>query len=202
MLADNLGRTVRIAVALGDYERALTVSAEARQISDQIGNVWNQSFCRMFVGYVYFERGESSLGIDTMNECIRLGAEAGFMMPQVATRADLGWYYGTLGAVDRGLELAHLALNHAEERIPTFRTWALACLTRLYILCDQIDKAETALKKAYEVFTADWAQNAPYELALADAELAIAQHNHARAITVIDELLKHLDDGLRRWQTL
>ncbi|HZY43928.1 MAG TPA: hypothetical protein VFF70_04185, partial [Anaerolineae bacterium] len=193
MLADNLGRSARILVALGEFDRALVFAEQAHQISHRIGNLWGQSFCRMFVGYVYLERGEMSTGIQTMEECIRLGDEAGFMMPQVATRADLGWIYGTLGAVDHGLELARVARQRAEQRVPTFRTWALACLARLYVMSDQLAEAETMVKEGYATFTEDFAQHAPFEMPLAEAELALAKQDDARAVSVIDGLLVRLD---------
>jgi tetratricopeptide (TPR) repeat protein len=193
MLADNLSRSARILVALGEFDRAILLSEQARQISQQIGNLWGQSFCRMFVSYVYLERGEMATGIETMKECIQLGDESGFMMPQVATRADLGWLYGILGAVDHGLELASVARQRAEQRLPTFRTWALACLARLYVMSDQLTEAEAMITEGHATFTEDFAQHAPFELPLAEAELALAKHDTARAIDVIDNLLMRLD---------
>jgi tetratricopeptide (TPR) repeat protein len=193
MLADNLSRSARILVALGEFDRALTLSDQARQISHRIGNLWGQSFCRMFVSYVYLERGEMATGIETMKECIQLGDESGFMMPQVATRADLGWIYGTLGAVDHGLQLALEGQQRAEQRLPAFRTWALACLARLYVMNGQLIEAETMITEGYATFTEDFAQHAPFEMALAEAELAIARQDYARAIDVIDRLLARID---------
>lgn len=192
MLADNLSRSARIACALGDYDRAITFSDEARQISESIGNLWGQSFCRMFVAYVYFERGEIATAIETMKECIRLGEESGFMMPQIATRADLGWMYGYLGAIEPGLELARVGLARAEQRVPTFRSWALACLTRLYLMGGNIDKAEEAAKEGDAAFVSDFAQNAAIEMPLADAEVAYAMGEYQRAIDVIDDLIARL----------
>jgi tetratricopeptide (TPR) repeat protein len=193
MLADNLSRSARILVALGEFDRAIVLSEQARQISHKIGNLWGQSFCRMFVSYVYLERGEMSTGIETMQECIQLGDESGFMMPQVATRADLGWIYGTLGAVAQGLELALVGRQRAEQRLPTFRTWALACLARLYVMSSQFAEAETMIQEGYATFTEDFAQHAPFEMALAEAELALAKQEGAHAIDVIDGLLVRLD---------
>ncbi len=193
MLADNLSRSARIALALGEYDEALSLAAEARQISERIGNIWGQSFCRMFVSYIHFERGDMAHGIQMMQECIDLGQQAGFALPLVTTRADLGWFYGTLGAIDRGLELAKMALQWAQQHMPTFQVWALACLTRLYVLAHQLDAAQATLNSSYELFTHDWAQNSALELPLADAELALAQKDYARALQVMDKLLTNID---------
>lgn len=192
MLADNLGRSVRISCALGEFDRAVTFSAEALRISESIGNLWGQSFSRMFVAYVYLERGEMTTTIETMQECIRLGDESGFILAQIATRADLGWVFGTLGAVEPGLELAREGLARAERRAPTFRTWALACLARLYVMAGRLGDAEAAVREGYAALMDDFAQHALIELPIADAELAMAKGEYAHAIQVLDGLMSRL----------
>lgn len=192
MLADNLSRSARIASALGEFDRVVAFSGEALRISESIGNLWGQSFSRMFVTFVYLERGEMAMAIETMQECIRLADEAGFILAQIATRADLSWVYGTLGAVDLGLELAGAARARAEQRAPTFRSWALACQARLYVMGGQLGEAGTVITEAYAAFAEDFAQHALMELPLADAELALANGEYARAIGVLDGLLARL----------
>jgi tetratricopeptide (TPR) repeat protein len=193
MLADNLGRSARILFAVGDYERALLLSEEARQISQAIGNLWGQSFCRMFVGYIYLERGEMARAIETMEECIRLGERAGFMMTQVGTRADLAWIYGTLGAIHRGVELARLACAQAEQQLPGFRAWALACLARLHLMNGDLAEAEAAIKAGYATLNPeDFTTHGPVELPLADAELALAKQAFGHAVAVIEALVARL----------
>ena len=193
MLADNLGRSARILFAVGDYERALLLSEEARQISQAIGNLWGQSFCRMFVGYIYLERGEMARAIETMEECIRLGERAGFMMTQVGTRADLAWIYGTLGAIHRGVVLARLACAQAEQQLPGFRAWALACLARLHLMNGDLAEAEAAIKAGYATLNPeDFTTHGPVELPLADAELALAKQAFGHAVAVIEALVARL----------
>lgn len=192
MLADNLSRSARILFALGEFDRALELADEARRISQSIGNLWGQSFCRMFVSYVYIERGEMSKAIDGMSECIRLGDESGFMMAQVATRADLGWLYGSLGAVDRGIELAQAARSRAEQKLPSFRPWALASLARLDVLMGDLVQAQSDLKQGYAGLAEDLAQHSFIELALGDAELALKQNEYSRVILAMDDLYARL----------
>ena len=193
MLADNLGRSARILFAVGDYERALLLSEEARQISQAIGNLWGQSFCRMFVGYIYLERGEMARAVETMEECIRLGERAGFMMTQVGTRADLAWIYGTLGAIHRGVELARLACAQAEQQLPGFRAWALACLARLHLMNGDLAAAEAAIKAGYATLNPeDFTTHGPVELPLAEAELALAKQAFGHAVAVIEALVARL----------
>jgi len=193
MLADNLSRSARVLFAAGEYERALTLAEEARQIGEVIGNLWGQSFCRMFVGYIYWERGEPGRAIETMETCIRLGEQAGFMMAQVGTRADLGWIYGVLGNIPHGLELGRLAQTQAEQRLPGFKAWALACLVRLHVMEGNLAAAEAVLQEGYAcVNREDFTTHGPVELPLAEAELASAQQEYARAVAVLDELMLRL----------
>lgn len=192
MLADNLSRSARILFALGEFDRAVALSDEARQISQSIGNLWGQSFCRMFVGYVFIERGEMSRAIETMKECIRLGDESGFVMAQVATRADLGWLYGTLGVVDRGIQLVQEARSRAEQRLPSFRPWALACLARLNVMNGDIARAKTNIAEGYANLTEDLAQHTYIEMPLADAEVALAEKDYVRAVKLMNDLFVRL----------
>ncbi len=193
MLADNYGRFARLQFAVGEYEQAVASAEEARRLSLSIGNVWGQSFCRMFVGYVYLERREPGRAIEIMEECIELGEQAGFTMAQVGTRADLAWVYGTLGAIERGLELARLARATAEQRLPGFRPWALASLARLHVMNDDLAAAKAALEEGYAVLgQEDFTTHAPIEIPLADAELALATDDGTRAMSVMDDLLARL----------
>lgn len=192
VLADNLSRSARVALAIGEFERSVKLSREARQISEKIGSVWGQAFSRMFVAYVYVERGEFTTAIQLMQECIRMADEAGFMLAQIATRADLGWLFGTLGAVRSGLELTRTARFRAEKHFPTFRVWALANLARLNVLDGDRAAAAQAVQEGNAALPDDWAQHAPIEMPLADAELAIADQDYARVIAVIEPLINRM----------
>jgi tetratricopeptide (TPR) repeat protein len=192
VLADNLGRSARVALALGEFDQAIRFSQEARQISEQIGSVWGQAFSRMFVSYVYVQRGEFATAIQLMQDCIRMADEAGFVLAQIAIRADLGWLLGSLGAILSGRELARMAYLRAEKHVRIFRAWALADLARLNVLNGDLTAAAQSVREGYAALPADWAQHAPVEMALAEAELALAKQDYGRAIAVMDELLMQM----------
>jgi tetratricopeptide (TPR) repeat protein len=193
MLSDNLGRSARIFFAVGDYERAIAAADEARRLSESIGNLWGQAFCRMFVGMVYFERGDMATAIETMLECIHVAGEAGLVMALVVTRADLAWIYGTLGAIDAGLEMGRLARATAEQRLPVFRPWALSSLARLQVMQGDLAAAETSVTEAYiGLDMDDLSTHGGVLVPIADAELALAKHNYARVISVMDELIDRI----------
>lgn len=193
MLTDNLGRSARILFAIGEYERAIAAADEARELSQSIDNLWGLAFCRMFVGYVYLERGEVATAIHIMEECIRFGEQAGLVMAQVGTRADLGWIYGTFGAIEHGLALSRHARTIAEQRLPIFRSWALGSLARLHVMKGDVSAAETLIREGYVGLDLDdLSTHGAIAVPLADAEVALAKQDYARAITTMDDFLARL----------
>ncbi len=193
MLTDNLGRSARIFFAVGEYDRAIAAADEARRLSESIGNLWGQAFCRMFVGMIYFERGDPATAIVTMTDCIRLAAQAGLVMGLVGTRSDLAWIYGVLGATATGLDTGRLAQAIAEQRLPVFKPWALGGLARLQVMHGDLAAAEASVAEAYSGLDLDdLSTHGAVHVPMADAELALAKHDHARAARVTDELIARL----------
>lgn len=193
MLTDNLGRSARILFAVGEYERAIVAADEARRLSESIGNLWGQAFCRMFVGIVYFERGELTTAITMMTECIQVAAQAGLMMALVGTRADLAWIYGSLGATADGIEMARVAQVIAEQRLPVFRPWALGSLARIQVMHGDLASAGASVAEAYiSLDLADLSTHGAVHVPMADAELALAKHDYAHVIGLMDDLTARL----------
>ncbi len=199
MLADNLGRSARAFYALGLFDDAIAAAEEARQISEAIGNLWGQSFCRMFVSFVYFDRGEMARAIRCMEECIHYADQAGFVLGEIATRADLGLAFGMLGDVERGIALAESGAAQAQQRLPGFRSWPLACLARLHRLAGNIEAAAKIISAIYDsALKEDLATPVANHIQLAAAEVAVARQDYDRARAVLDEMLARLErTGLR-----
>ncbi len=55
MLADNLNVLAVVTSATGDFDLALTLGAEAIQLSETINNVWNQSYGRLVRANIFFK---------------------------------------------------------------------------------------------------------------------------------------------------
>jgi tetratricopeptide (TPR) repeat protein len=143
----------------------------------------------MFTGNIYMERGDPDRAILCMEESIRLGEQAGFRGVQVGTRADLGWVYGSLGVVDRGRDIARLALAKAVKQLPFWRSWPLAVLARLHTLHGDHAAAAEAVQEGYAHLSRAPFTTAIFLLPLADAELALATADYARVIAVTDALV-------------
>ncbi|HLF27556.1 MAG TPA: tetratricopeptide repeat protein [Anaerolineae bacterium] len=198
MLADNLANSVLMHLRGGRYEQAIGASEEALRISRSIDNVWGQAGSLTYVGLVYLERGEPDRAIAIMEQAIRLGEQAGHPAPIVATRADLSWVYGTLGAIERGLELARLALDKAETS-HFLRVSPLAMLAWAHLLAGDWVSAEATIRAGYAELKLEGLQwFAPITLPLAEAELALIKQDYARAMQIADDVLSQLHNAQTR----
>ena len=164
-----------------------------RRLSESIGNLWGQAFCRMFIVNVYFERGELATAMETMSECIRVAGEAGLAMALVGTHAGLAWIYGAAGAIADGLEMGRLARATAQQRLPVFRPWALGSLARLQVMQGDLAAAEASVTEGYVgLDLEDLSTHGAILVPMADAELALAKHNDAHVIRLMDGLIARL----------
>ena len=195
MLVDNLSNSVLLYLRAGEHEQAVSTAEQAQAIAGAIGNVWGQAGSRAYVSHVYLERGEPDRAMAIMEEGIRLGEQVGHPALIVASRADLAWTFGTLGAIRRGLELVDLALSRA-ARVEYLRVYPMAVQARLYLLDRDLAAAEAALRAGYRELQPDGLQwFAPIWLPLTEAELAYARHDFAHTISIADGLLANLRES-------
>jgi tetratricopeptide (TPR) repeat protein len=198
MLADSTSNAAITQANLGQFDAAIQSSREARDISERIGNLWGQSYSRFVDGDILFERGEVDRAIHVMEECIELGNQAGFVVPSVWIRSSLASLFGAMGDVERGIELARLALQSAEARLPSWRAWPLAVLARLELLRGRGHDAERALDETHVALEGDYLTSLMIQMAsaiaMARAELALAKGDPAEADRVVGKLLARLKE--------
>jgi tetratricopeptide (TPR) repeat protein len=138
MLADSLATATLLTSYSADYEESVALSEEAFQISLNTKNVWGQSYSRMAIGDLYWQRGEPDKAIETMSECIRLGQEAGFMAAPLYVGASLALVYAHLGVIDRAIPMARRTLAGS---IPYYEPVALATLGQILLLAGEHQEA-------------------------------------------------------------
>jgi tetratricopeptide (TPR) repeat protein len=200
MLADSLAGSAGLAIDAGDYNLALTFSEEAFQISHAIANLWGQSYSKYSVGYVYWDRGQPDQAIAVMQECLHLSDLANYLTPQVLTRADLAAVYGSLGAIEQGLETVHLALTVAETHMPFLRVYVLTKLAQLHLRQGNLLEAEAAVDQGKKDLNREGAPIIFQIIILAEAELALRQGDYKRALAATGDLLTTLNQiGLRAY---
>jgi tetratricopeptide (TPR) repeat protein len=192
MLADSLASSAVAHVFAGEFDQAIAFSEEAYQIGHSIDNLWAQSYSRWKVGRAYWERGEWGQAISVMEESIRLGELAGFPPPQANTRAELAALYGDLGAVERGLETARLALSVAETQNPVQRSFTLSILTCLQLLNGDVADAKATIEEAKNDLYRNSGRGFFDTVTIAEAELGLKLGDFRQALAATDALLTDL----------
>lgn len=190
MLADNLSSMSGYEFFLGNDDQAIARSDEAFGISTTIGNVWGQSYSRLLIGYVYFDRGEPQLAIDLTETAIRQGREAGFSGVAVSC-ALLALIFVDLGAHER----ARLAIEQGWQVLGTsrsgFESVLLAVQAQLSIEQGDLARAEEIAITLNQV---EQSQN-PFMVVfhrLTPTRLALAQQRYDMALAQTDEDLSVL----------
>lgn len=177
----------------GKYDEALAVSAKAFQLSQSIGNFWGQSYSLMSVGPIYLDRGQIRQALDTMEECARLGEEAGFLIAVLSQQCLMALTWALMGDPARGLELLSPALDRSKSLGLTVATLQ-AVLGLILILNGDLDGAQAAVQECYRSIAQAPDPTTAVVSRLADGWLALAKHEYERAFQVANELLTLLRD--------
>lgn len=192
MLGDDLASLALVSVLAGEYEQAIHYSAEAAEVSESIHNLWGQSYSRYKVGMAYWEQGNPDRAIDTIQTCLRLGEEAGFLASKVEPRVDLATIYSCLGAADRALAELDLVMAVPTTRHLPDHAYVLATQTHV-LLCTGDREGAQKLMETYRDDHADatWpSYRGP--LRIAEAELALAREEFQRAADITGHALNDL----------
>jgi tetratricopeptide (TPR) repeat protein len=158
------------------------------EISLKTGNLWGQAYNNMLIGFVTLDRGEADRALQRMQDSIRQGDQAGLIASSVGERAELGWVYGSYGDIEKGLATCRESLNIALAKLPVWKALPLAMIVRLQLLKGDLPEAEaTAGPERLDPITIPYAR---YTLLveMANIELALAQKEFARALSIIDDL--------------
>ena len=185
MLVDNLSTLIAYDYFSGEFDQALAKYQEAAELSESIGNLWGQAYCRMYIGNIFFDRGHPEEAIQVMKQCIQLAKEAGFIVPLLQTQAELGYIYAYLGDIERGLATVDKALINRGQEIVGWGAYALAIKARVHAQRNEFEEARKMM------------QNAEIALQQADplgfarivfqgiyCELALAEKDYPRALEI------------------
>lgn len=194
MLADGLGNLAIIHFFSGQFAQSEATAEEGYDVSRTIGNFWGQAYTRGTLGYIYLEWGDVDRALSIMNSVLQVAAQAGLAMALAGVGADQAWAYCAMGALEQGRALAKIARAYTQLPQPPFlRAWAFTSLARAHILLGDLAQAEADVTEAAQGLNLNeltWVS--PIFMALAQGELALARHDEARVLAVMDELLAHL----------
>ncbi len=190
MLADTLSSTTMLHYFAGNYAESVAFHYQALELAERIDNLWNQSFSRHSVGNVFFEQGDPAHAIETMEKSIHFGQQAGFIVPEIWTQADLAWVWAQLGQFERAEKYAHAAQAKAEANFQRWRPNTFATLARIETARGNVAQAHEYLHQAKVIFDPEefiWAGE--FHLSLTEMEFEMARGDFARTIELAEKLI-------------
>ena len=193
MLADNLGASAMANYFAGNYDKALKLAERAWEISKETDNYWGQSYSRVIPSYIYIDRGRPDLVVQYATECIEAGEKGGLIASIVLVPVELAWVYGLYGETSRGIEMAERSLETAIEKMPDWKSPALAVMIRLHLLAGNINAAEKiANSEPLNPLMAVIRSRYMAMIGLTKIELELAKNNLPKALSLSDDLLKDI----------
>lgn len=185
MLVDALSSRAARSIQTGHYGAGLAQAAEAGQLSEQINNLWNQAFSRLFVGLVYLDWGEGARAVEVMEQCASYAGEAGFVGARVMASWQLGMTYAYLGQIGHGLSFLQQAQSEIVESALPWQEmgWGMIALLRVWngdlaVATALLERVRASNSETSLVHTlADF-------ITFAEAELARAQRNFTRLLAI------------------
>jgi tetratricopeptide (TPR) repeat protein len=183
MLAETYTNTAGYYFYQGQYQRALDILAEGLVFSQSIGNAWGQAYNLMQQFFILFDRGDFSLAIRAMRECLRLGEEGGFVYPLVTGQALLGLIFGLLGQPEEADHLLRQAQYAVETILPVERPSLVLIWAWLRLLQDDLAAAEAfAAEGRRTILPNDYLSPNLVILTIVEAELAVRRGRPADAL--------------------
>jgi class 3 adenylate cyclase/tetratricopeptide (TPR) repeat protein len=194
MLCENLIGTAALRALAGESEEAQALYDEAYAIAEEIGNPWGQAHCLFNAYLIDVEQANVGRAMARMHECIRLSEVAGFLIPQSATRADLGLLHARLGQVSRGKELADEGLEIAKAQTPLAVPMVRVSKAEIALLEGSLDEAEALVGDAdVSRLPGPIRGAAGVGFDLLRGQVAASRGDHARAGETADAVLAWLD---------
>ncbi|MEJ2350541.1 MAG: adenylate/guanylate cyclase domain-containing protein [Anaerolineales bacterium] len=193
MLADAYSMKQNALLFEGKIETTLEIAHKSLQLSQSIGNAWNQLTALHFMIHAYVEQVEVSGAIEAMGQYSRLVEETGFF--RIGGLANRLWLYLSIGALEETGPLADALYEARDQYIPFFRPWYMALIVREKIGRGSLEQAGRMLEEAYQGVDPD---NSPIlytgHLPLAEIHLSLALQDPERAL----ERTGYLVETIRR----
>jgi class 3 adenylate cyclase/tetratricopeptide (TPR) repeat protein len=193
MLSENLIGTAALLALSGEPEKALALYDDAYRISGEIGNPWGQAYALFNEYLVDVEQGNVGRAMARMRECMERSEVAGFLIPQSATRADLGVQYARLGQIERGMELVDQGLEIARNQTPLAVPMAMVSRAEILFLTGDVEQAESTIAGAELGRLPGPVRGAAgAHVDVLRGQLAEARGDHAEAIAIADTVIAWL----------
>jgi class 3 adenylate cyclase/tetratricopeptide (TPR) repeat protein len=192
MLADSLGSESEAYFNAGEYDEALECNQQALLLCEKINNLWGQSYNLMLMSFSLFENGQVGRGVRLAEGSNQLADQAGLLASSISMRSELAWMYAYCGAPEKGLPLVQRALQVAEAKQPTWRSFPRAAEVRMHLLRnDTVSARQAAGKELLRPTSIPYARYTIF-VCLANIELAVAEKEFEVAVSLANELLEEV----------
>ena len=194
MLAEILGGQTAQHFSSGELNQAIRAGGESYALNQSIRNRFGLAITASFICLAYEELGQMDMAIQRAQEAIDIGAELGLRSGLTwAALVELASMYGFLGDFARAVELAKRAIATTEPDLLARVGYAGATLASLYLQQGRRAEAEALLaSSAVESFESFMEATGAVtgQVLFSHAELALAQNNPGRALTLMDDLIE------------
>jgi tetratricopeptide (TPR) repeat protein len=193
MLTDSLTSYANNMVFAGDLDRALSVSQEARALSESLNNPWSESFTLFTPCFVYWFRMDVAKALDAMRRCIALGRDVGFVGGMVTMSNYQAQLLLALGRTDAAQDVMQGIRQTAERNIPLFLSGASAAEAMIAMTKGNLDEAEQLLRPfaddepPFDLMNCFMLENSLCEYWRQTAQLESVDHYAGRMVSLLKE---------------
>ncbi len=187
MLVDSLGVAAQAAFLMGKYADGLKFSIEADEISRAIGNWFGWMFTQTMRGSILIEQGDWSSALALFDQIVERGSHIN-LGNQFIAGGIKAFLLAQLGALDAAREMKHVVQRALDRPMPEhFRVRTAALFARTFLLCGNARGAAVELDPFSGGEILERISETAPELAFARIELAVAQQDFERALTLSDQ---------------
>lgn len=146
MLIDNLNAGAMQHFMRGEFESAVSLAHESRNLAQTIGNQWGESTSFMVEGYVAQESGNLADALDALHACLAAGNSVGVKGPIVIACCELAHVYAFLGDAERGDLYARDARQRIHDDNIDWEAWAFALQAYIAEMSGDFETADAAVR--------------------------------------------------------
>jgi hypothetical protein len=181
---------------LGDYPTSIARALEGIDLARAAHNADSQANAYTMVAVIQWEHGLFGDALDSLTQALALGGPLGNVTALSGGQALLGFIHASLGDVPRGLALTQAAEEYARTSFDLLTPWPRIYRARLQVQVGALAEAAERLASLDYARLKDTLNFIPYICAvyvLTRAELAFAEGDFARTLTLCDEGLQDLN---------
>jgi tetratricopeptide (TPR) repeat protein len=195
---DGLHNLAIIHMETGEFAAALTCLDEAYRANEALGSPTEMYSLALTRNAIRIVRGEYNQAVEALLTGLEMDDSQMVAWLRADIRQELAWCYYDLGAYDEGLSHCQKVINYPSYVSPSGHSPVFAILALLQIGRGELRAADVSVAKGWEKFNLQrmtyWGWWEALSILSAEAELALAQGQLARAARCVGQLLGKYDE--------